>query len=451
VPKVPSLGFVVLSVVSACASTRATASVASPRSGANPASQALAALPAGVPVASASLALRLDAVADAFRSRGARPLRERWTGFVRSGMAGTFSLTFARAQCVGFVAVGVESMDDIDLAVSNNAGIQIARDDRRDAHPYVRTCVTPGTTLYVSAIAARGTGEVAVLPLAEPPVVPPPLDGVLDVRPTSLFAGPRVPRNNVGRDPAVIPATEAMRRLIARYQSLGYAPVGDIASGQLEHQGVARRPVRFEEGRCYLVMAVGGDRVEDLDLRVSSPQRRPIVQDTGLDTRPIVRLCASATGEHPAEVRLYAGAGEWALGVMEIPTPEGVALGDDVRGIERARALEVALEASRRAMEPLQRPLRGAVWGVNTQPFPVRLRAGRCYVLGAAASETLAALDLWLADARGAVLASDTSERERATVFHCARRDGLATASVRVHGGRGEYVFQVFESRGATR
>ncbi len=303
----------------------------------------------------------------------------------------------------------------------------------------------------LSAIAARGTGEVAVLPLAEPPVVPPPLDGVLDVRPTSLFAGPRVPRNNVGRDPAVIPATEAMRRLIARYQSLGYVPVGDVASGQLEHQGVARRPVRFEEGRCYLVMAVGGDRVEDLDLRVSSPQRRPIVQDTGLDTRPIVRLCAGATGEHPAEVRMYAGAGEWALGVMEIPTPEGVALGDDVQGIERARALEVALEASRRAMEPMRPPLRGAAWGVNTQPFPVRLRAGRCYVLGAAASETLAALDLWLADERGAVLASDTSERERATVFHCARRDGLATASVRVHGGRGEYVFQVFESRGATR
>ncbi len=89
--------------------------------------------------------------------------------------------------------------------------------------------------------------------------------------------------------------------------------------------------------------------------------------------------------------------------------------------------------------------------GARSLPFAVTLRAGRCYVFGAAGDERVAALDLWLSDETGAVLAADTNERERAVVYHCARRDRAVTANVRTQAGRGEYVFQSFESGSASQ
>ena len=97
-------------------------------------------------------------------------------------------------------------------------------------------------------------------------------------------------------------------------------------------------------------------------------------------------------------------------------------------------------------MTPLGDALRGAAWMGPVLPFAVTLRAGRCYVFGAAGDERIAAIDLWLSDETGAVLGADTNERERAMVFHCARRDRAVTAHVRTQAGRGEYVFQSFES-----
>lgn len=398
---------------------------------------------------SPELAARVDRVAEAFRDRGARPLRDRWTGFVREGAARSFDVDVARPQCLGFVAVGREGFTDLDLAVSNSAGVELARDDRRDAHPYARVCLAAPETLHVRVQATRGTGEASVLTLAEPPLVPPPLDEVLGVRPTSLFAGPRVPRAEVGRDPAAASAREFLERLAGRLASQGYRRAGVARSGSLEHQQTTQVALPLAQGRCYVVQGAGGDHVDDLDLRILSPARQPLAQDVATDARPSLRICAPMSGEYTLDVRMFAGSGEWAVELLEISADVAHRIGDDVQGVERARALEVAGEAARRAMTPVGSALRGAAWAGTALPFPVTLRAGRCYVFGAAGDERVAALDLWLSDEEGAVLAADTNERERAVVYHCARRDRAVTANVRAQAGRGEYVFQAFESGSA--
>ncbi len=397
-----------------------------------------------------ALASRADLVAVAFRAQGAHPVAERWVTFLREGNTDTLAVDLAGARCVGFVAVGREAVVDLNLAVSNTAGITIGRDSRGDAHPYVRVCLPGAARIFVSATVARGAGEVAVLTLADPPVVPPALDGILGVRPGGQFAGPRTPRAAVGADPGVLGAVEALRRAIARLPAPTYVPRGEVQSGVLEGQRAAVRSIDLIAGHCYVVLGAGGPGVEDLDLVVGSPDRQPLGHDAAMDARPSVRVCARRNGPHPVEVRMYAGSGEWALGLAEI-TSTGVALGDDVTGVVRARALEIAGEAARRRMEPSAPPVRGAPWGLNTLAYPIQLRSGRCYMAGAAASETLAPVEMWLADATGAVLASDTGERERAAIYHCARRDERATVTVRTPGGRGEYVYQAFVSRDEER
>lgn len=409
-------------------------------------SQAVPVLPRALPSPSSELTARADRVAAAFRERGARPVRERWSAFLREGTADSFDATVTQPQCLGFVAVGREGIADLDLVVANGAGVEVARDDRRDAHPYARVCLTGPDTLHIRAQAARGAGEVTVLTVASPPLVPPPLDEVLGVRATSLFAGPRAPRAEVGRDPAAVSATEFLDRLVARLTAQSYVPLGATRSGSLEHQQTTQVTLSLDEGHCYVVQGAGGDHVDDLDLRIASPARVPLAQDVGLDARPSLRLCAPLTGDYTLDVRMFSGSGEWAVRALEIPATVPHRLGDDVQGVERARALEVAGEAARHAMTPLGDALRGAAWMGPVLPFAVSLRAGRCYVFGAAGDERIAAIDLWLSDETGAVLGADTNERERAMVFHCARRDRAVTAHVRTQAGRGEYVFQSFES-----
>lgn len=397
---------------------------------------------------SPELAARVDRVAEVFRERRARPLRDRWAAFLREGRPRVLTVTVASPRCLGFLVIGREGLDDIDLSVSNQAGAELSRDDRRDAHPYVRVCVTAPATLHLRIVGAHGNGEAALLTVADPPLVPPPLDEALGTRPTSLLGGPRVARADVGRDPAALSAAEHLTRLTARLVGLGYRRMGIERHGQLPHGQTNQNAVPLTAGRCYAIQGAGGDHVDDLDLRILGPDRRPLGQDVGADARPLVRLCPALTGPHSVDLRMFSGSGEWAFEVLEVPADVPHHLADDVTGVARARALELSLEAARRQMTPIGDAVRGGQWVGGAVPFGVTMRAGRCYLFGAAADEEPGLLDVWLAGRDGAVLGADTNERERAMVFHCARRDLRATVHVRVQGGRGEFVYQAFEAGG---
>ncbi len=393
------------------------------------------------------LSARMDLVADAFRRFNAHPVAERWASFLREGTSHTLTVDLHEPRCVGFVAVGRPSFADINLTVSNVAGIAIGRDGREDAHPYVRYCPTTPSRVYVTVSAVHGTGEVGVMTLIDASAVAPALDDVLGVRPSAQMAGPRTPRASIGADPAQASAIESLRRTLARLPQDTYLPVGEIHSGTLPGQHSAVEPVALQAGHCYVVMAAGGPNVDDLDLVVGGPDRQALGHDVGMDAHPSVRVCPWTNGQHPVEVRMFAGSGQWAMSVVEI-RPSEPALPSDIVGVERARAMEIAGDAVRRGFTPMGPPLRGAPWGHAPMIYPIQLRAGRCYLMGAAASDVLTPIEAWLSDATGAVSAADTAERERAVIYHCADRDQRATVTVRAPNGRGEYVYEAFESMG---
>ena len=404
--------------------------------------------PAETPAPSAALTERLDRVAEAFRSRGAQPVRERWLTFLRQGADDSFSLTLRREQCVGFVGVAREGVDDLDLRVFNHPRVEIDPDGRADAHPYVRVCGRAGDRLTVNLIASRGNGEAAVVTLAEPPVVAPPLSEVLGDRPRGFTAGVRRPRGAVGRDPSAVTVNDAISAAVEPLARLGYRPLGDARRGRLPGQRSTVERFEFQQGRCYVVLGVGGDNVDDLDLRVIGPDRSLLAQDLALDPRPATRFCARLGGAHAVEVRMFAGSGEWAVEALEIPTDGVEPVRDDIQGTARARLLEFIADARSRGLRPMGEPVRGAGWLDFETRLPLTMVGGRCYRVSAVPSDGLPAMDLWLARGDGAVLAEDIAARDHAEVEHCATTTTEATVRARVPTARGEWVLQVFESGG---
>ncbi len=429
-----------------CASTSLPANrsavsrtVASRRDGSSRGSVASYGPPRGV------LAQRVDAVAQVFQDRGGHPMAERWLTFLPPEGLRTLRVRVDRDQCLGFVAVAHDTFGDIDIDLRNGAAVRINQDNRNNAHPYVRACARAGEVLYVILRAVRGAGEVAVLPIADPPLVPPDLDAVLGVRTTGGFTPPRTPRIAIGNDPATVDAGRSLDRMLGRFTSLGYSRVGQVITGRLDSGRQESREVQLLAGNCYAIVAAGGPGVEDLDLRLLSPAGRPVSQDDATDNHPTMRTCPLTSGAHEIQVRMYSGAGDFAIAVLTLDPP--VVLPPDMIGRERANTLELAAEGRRHGMTLMRQPWRAGIAAGLPYAVPIELRAGRCYLFGAAANEQLGGLDVSLVDDHGVVVASDTATREVAHVWHCPTRSQRGRVEVRgaIGGGRGEFGFVALE------
>lgn len=372
-------------------------------------------------------------------------MADRWLTFLPPEGLRTLRVRLDRDQCLGFVAVAHETFGDIDIDLRNGAAVRLSQDNRNDAHPYVRACGRAGEVLYVIVRAVRGAGEVAVLPIADPPLVRPDLDAVLGVRTTGEFTPPRTPRITIGNDPATVDAGRALDRLLGRFTTLGYNRVGSVIAGHLDPGREENRPVQLLAGHCYAIVAAGGPGVEDLDLRLLSPSGRPISQDDATDNHPTLRTCPVTSGAHDLQVRMYSGAGDFAVAVLTLDPP--VELPPDMAGRERANALELAAEGRRHGMVPMRPPWRAGLSAGRPYAVSIELHAGHCYLFGAAASESLGGLDVSLTDDHGTVVASDTATREVAHVWHCPARSLRGRIEVRgvAGGGQGEFGFVALE------
>jgi hypothetical protein len=204
----------------------------------------------------------------------------------------------------------------------------------------------------------------------------------------------------------------------------------------------------LQAGRCYAIVAAGGPGVDDLDLRLMSPSGRALAQDEATDNHPAIRTCPVTSGSHEIQVRMYSGAGDFAIAVLALDPP--VELPPDMIGRERANTLELTAEGRRHGMTMMFPAVRAGIVPSVPYAVPVDLRAGRCYLFGAAANEMLAGVDLSLVDDHGAIVASDTATREVARIWHCANRTQRARVEVRGAGGRGEFGIVALESARTT-
>ncbi len=387
-----------------------------------------------------ALAARVDRVRAVFRERGASPFAESPVVFLRPGEARGVSWSVDRARCVGVTAVGLDDVGPLELRVLSGDGAEVARDAQPSGHPYVRVCA-PGAGRYFSQVSAGpGGGEVAVLAMADGPIVAPPVAEALHDRPRGVSNGGRTSHAVTGRDPAVLPPAEAIERVLTGYEGRGFRRIGGVVSGNMPRGRSEQHPWALDGGRCYLAVALGGERVEDLDLVIHGPRGNTVAQDVAVDARPRVAFCAPETGAHAVEVRLFAGSGEWSVAVLEMPRSQTAIEGAEIPEELRAPVALVDADAHETGWSVSMAPWRGAAWLGAELRRPVLLRAGSCYRFAAVTEASLPIIDLWLARADGAVLSTFAGARPPSEVYACATANTRAVLHARAGGGRGSFV-----------
>lgn len=379
-------------------------------------------------VAQGALTRCLDhAVSDA-KAQGARALQRQRRAFLLAGDIAEFTYELPTPGCVGFLGVARRLGRDLDLNVHDQQGRLLARDETSDAHPYVRACVTVATTVHVSVTLPDGDGEFALVSLWD---APDHLVGLESAMASCTHAGQRRPGPvDVGPSPLGPPMGVALYRARERLGKLGYRDTGQILAGDLEWQGREVRRIVLAGDRCYALVGVGDVTVSDMDLRVFSPGGRPrlLVSDTTRRREALAKLCTEADDDsYLLEVRIYEGAGRYALMVLALDSPGT----QPPPGIDSSTRLGFAeLTARVRA--------RGFTWSQHMwtlvepgtdQPVPLELKGGRCYVLAALSSTEAGGLTLAVTDPEGNLIANDMGMQVEPLVYHCPVGDA---ASVRV-------------------
>ncbi len=132
---------------------------------------------------------------------------------------------------------------------------------------------------------------------------------------------PTTREDPVPADPAPPPADEleASLRELGR-QRAPYMILSEASMRDEIEEGSARDYSQvFYPGWCYKVLGLGGEGVEDLDIRVYDPNDVLLQRDTTRDNQPFIGrmrpICPPVPGTYRVQVRMVSGAGAFVVQV----------------------------------------------------------------------------------------------------------------------------------------
>ncbi|MBI2896121.1 MAG: hypothetical protein HYY06_21365 [Deltaproteobacteria bacterium] len=403
------------------------------------------------------LGVRLARLADAALGLGGSLVRTPERTLLTEGEHRPVPVALAGGRCHILVGLGAPSITDLDLALHELGGMQLAEDSERDAFPSVRFCPPRDTDVFVVLTSYQGAGE-ALLADLEVPRGPPRLDiaaALGEERPPQGqppgAPGPRVAPPAPENDEPIPTTASAEQSLAASVRDLleiGYVPFGEVGGGSLAEGATASHDVVLSGGACYALIAAGGPGVVDLDTRVLGPTGGELARDAASDPRPRLRVCPRAGGQFRLEVRMFAGTGRYAYRALLLSSLEDVSA--SLPSAIRQRFAELSGRLRRRGFSPVEPPSRGALNFASRQSHVLELQPDRCYAV-AAAGGTEGDLDLHLWGPDGSSLGSDTGEDSTPVVMLCAEEHLRIDAEVRLYRARSEYVIGVFASPGEDR
>ena len=135
------------------------------------------------------------------------------------------------------------------------------------------------------------------------------------------IVGEAPPDDDVPQEPETPPADELEARLRARGQEVAPWMIrdGEALRGEADEGGARDYSHAMHPGWCYKVVGLGGEGVEDLDLRVYDPNQVLIQRDTTRDAQPYLGqmrpICPGSSGTFRIEARVVTGAGPFAVQV----------------------------------------------------------------------------------------------------------------------------------------
>lgn len=348
-------------------------------------------------------------------------------------------------RCATFLALGGGTIRELTLALYDGDGAETATDSMEGEGGLVHACpqseAPSGQTSAARAVTHRpfylvlgareGAGAVLVAQFRSEANEGEGFDG--------LFEGvlePRVPFGDVEAH---------LARSRSALRARGFMPTGAPVLERVTEGSVVRVPVELAHGRCYV--AIGrGDRVRDIDLFLFDATGVEVDRDLGVDAEPSIEHCPTTSGLHTVELRAYEGAG--AVGVAIFAGP-GEARPPEVEVVLKPET-SVASEPGL-ALEALARPLQNRGFGAplfvsrDAAILPGEVRTHEvvigpgCGIVAGVASHEGMDLDLYLADASGREVDSDTAVHSTARVRACRAAPTVLRVAVKAYGGDGSY------------
>lgn len=398
------------------------------------------ALPAVAPPLDA-ITHRLSRVRERLRMRGYRELPRQARVFVLEGRARVLPVDLRSGACSTFVALGPPSLRDLRLAVFDTEGASLATEDIAGEAGLVHVCPqTPLASMpaYLAIEAREGAGTVGLAELTSAPGEGDGFQGVFD----DVLA-PREPF-------ADVEGLLAGARSVLRSRGLapdGAPMIASVAEGAALHQTHVLEPEH-----CYLAIVRASPTVTDADLFAFDANGVEVARDIGAGSEPSFERCPSAHETLTLEARAFSGRGAIGLQVLvgpprdvalpEASAPEEVSTALDTPGDASDPSLAVGVSAAALAGLGFEAPLfvaehaRIAPGDVVTHEA---ILGPGCALLVAAASSDQIDVDLYLADATGRELDSDTSVRSSAIVRACESAPTVRRIAVKAYGREGSY------------
>jgi hypothetical protein len=222
------------------------------------------------------------------RARGYEPFGEPSRGRLDEGGERDFSIELEGGKCYAILAVGDNSVRDLDLILLDERGRQIDRDVEADPRPIVRVCASRTGSYTMKVRMYTGQGNFVYAP----------------------YRWPRGTRGPFGLNGLMYVRLAEMNALA---EADGYQPDSNIMPGRgtLRREGQSRsHNIQLQSGKCYAVVAVGDEGLSNLDLSLSQGETS-IATDTTRTAFPEVRHCASESGTYKIKVEAGAGSGSY--------------------------------------------------------------------------------------------------------------------------------------------
>jgi hypothetical protein len=386
-----------------------------------------------------------NCVHGAFASDAAARASSVETTFFLKGDGQVYSQAYPAKQCLGFMAAGARNVQALELVLRSEEGRVLARSEQPSALAFLQHCGEPSEMVFATVRVADGQGEVVYRAWPTDEARPGPLrrmescSALGTPRPVPLAVGPEPPGQSIEHQ--LDTAGGDLGRL--GYQAGKLVAFGALRSGQHAANGLL-----LTRQRCYALVAVGGDEIVDLDLRVFGPTL-PLAaagSDVSRSRAAQVKLCAEAPARYVVDVAAFQGEGAYAVAALELTEP---APQPGIAGGARIEYAELVARMHARGFDA-QVLTSGVIDREEKLQVPLALAPGACLAIGALRSTedpASSGLMLGLTAADGALLAMDGPSKEPPLLFHCAAQAERLQAMVGSAQGRGRARFALIVGR----
>jgi hypothetical protein len=249
----------------------------------------------------------------------------------------------------------------------------------------------------------------------------------------------------------------------------GMTPVGAPIGGLLGSRQAVQQFVTLEAGRCYTVVAVGGQGVADVDLALFNPNGKRVASDLGFDRTPSVQHCAQFSGAYRVEAKVKRGAGEVAMQIYAAgagatmvppPAPTGDGMPPPDPSLQPAPAALVTpgsdalaghVDQQAQSLAPGAQRVGAVFSGAGDKgqrsDWYVPLEGGRCYTFIATGGAGVQFLSQFLWDPTGKRVSDSKSKTPESVMGFCVAMPGAYHLQAKVEKGGGEYRVGIYAKR----